>query len=220
MATEYKVVFAGELVAGSDPGTVKANFQKLFKADAERIEKLFSGNRVLIKKNVDESTALKYQATLRKAGGVCSIEPMGEEPQPAAAAPPPASEPTAAPGAAPRRGPGPASTWVLEAPGADLRDPDARRETPPPPDTGDLTLAAVGTQILDEHVRPEPFEADLSAMSMAPPGAELLPEADKPAPFEADLSELSVAPPGAELLPGHKKETPPPPDTGDLELES
>ena len=217
MATEYRVVFAGELVAGSDADTVKANFQKLFKADAQRVEKLFSGNRVLIKKNVDEATALKYQATLRKAGGVCIVEPMDAEQHAAAAPATPTAEPKSKP---PRRSPGPASTWVLEAPGADLRDPDAKRETPPPPDTGDLTLAAVGAPMLDEHAKPAPFEADLSDMSMAPPGTELLPQAPRPQPFEADLSELSVAPPGAELLPGHKKDTPPPPDTGDLELES
>jgi hypothetical protein len=213
MTAEYKVVFAGELIAGADPGAVRANFQKLFKADEKRVEKLFSGSRVVIKKNVDEATAQKYQTTLRKAGGVCSIEPMHEE-QAASAA-----EPAPAPPIASRKSPGPASTWQLEAPGADLRDPDARREVPPPPDTGDLTLANVGSQMLDEHVKPDPFEADLTDISMAPTGAELLPEAPKPQPFEPDLSELSVAPAGSELLPGHKKETPPPPDTGDLELE-
>ncbi|MDH3714695.1 MAG: hypothetical protein OET44_12705 [Gammaproteobacteria bacterium] len=214
MAAEYKVIFAGELVAGADPDAVKANFQKLFKADAKRVDKLFSGNRVLIKKNVDEATAQKYQATLRKAGGVCSIEPMNEEQAVSASGPAPT------PPIAPRKTPGPASTWQLEAPGADLRDPDTKRNVPPPPDTGDLTLANVGAQMLDEHVKPDPFEADLSDISMAPTGTELLPETPKPQPFEPDLSELSVAPAGSELLPGHKKEKPPPPDTGDLELES
>jgi len=215
MTAEYKVIFAGELVAGADPAAVKANFQKLFKADEERIEKLFSGNRVLIKKNVDEATARKYQATLRKAGGVCSIEPMHEE-QAEESPKPPAPPPQVAP----RRSPGPASTWRLEAPGADLRDPDAHHEVPPPPDTGDLTLAAVGAQMLDAHAKPDPFEVDLNDISVAPAGTELLPEAHKAQPFEADLSELSVAPPGSELLPGHKKDKPPPPDTGDLELEN
>jgi hypothetical protein len=213
MTAEYKVIFAGELVAGADPGAVRANFQKLFKADEKRVEKLFSGNRVLIKKNVDEATAQKYQATLRKAGGVCSIEPMHEEPAAGA-------EPAPEPPIASRKSPGPASTWRLEAPGADLRDPGMKHEVPPPPDTGDLTLANVGAQMLDEHAKPDPFEVDLSDMSMAPAGTELLPQTPKPQPFEPDLSELSVAPPGSELLPEHKKEKPPPPDTGDLELES
>ena len=212
MPSEYKVVFAGQLVEGADAAAVKGNFQKLFKADEQRIQKLFSGNRVVIRKNVDQATALKYQATLRKAGGVCSIEPMDEQPGGEAPAPPPAL--------APRKSPGPASTWRLEAPGADLRDPDAQREVPPPPDTGDLTLADLGVDILDVHARSAPFEADLNGLSVAPPGTDLLPEAPKPQPFEADLSELSVAPPGAELVPGPKKAKPPPPDPGDLELEN
>ena len=42
MTAEYKVIFAGELVAGADPGVVKANFQKLFKADGKSTSKNFS----------------------------------------------------------------------------------------------------------------------------------------------------------------------------------
>ena len=34
----YSVIFAGQIVDGADPATVKANLAKLFKVDADRVE--------------------------------------------------------------------------------------------------------------------------------------------------------------------------------------
>ncbi len=64
----YEIVFSAELVAGAQPEKVRANLGKLFNADAERLELLFSGRRLVLKNNLDAATAEKYRATLERAG--------------------------------------------------------------------------------------------------------------------------------------------------------
>lgn len=44
--SRFEIAFSGQLVAGARPEVVKANLAKLFQADAQRIELLFSGRPV------------------------------------------------------------------------------------------------------------------------------------------------------------------------------
>ena len=66
----YNIIFRGEIAEGKDIGEVKKNLASLFKVNDEKIEKLFSGRPVNIKKNVEQSTALKYKAAIEKAGAL------------------------------------------------------------------------------------------------------------------------------------------------------
>ncbi len=238
----YRIVFAGKLVAGADEASVKSSFQRLFKADARRVEALFSGRRVVIKKDVDEPTARKYAAALRKVGAQCEVEAVGEHaPRSPAREMPTRPVSAAAPAPPPES---PPEDWQLAAPGADLREGKVRPAPPPPPDTaglsvapvgadmldahpapapfvadlGELSVAAPGADLLDDHAPPPPFEADLGERSLAPAGAELAEHVDTPA-FEADLADLSLAPTGSDLQPEPRPAPPPPPGTGDLKLE-
>ena len=74
--TRYKVLFSGEVEAGHDVETVKANIAALYKVPAERCESMFSGQLVTIKGNLDYQTAQKYKNTFEKTGAVCRIETM------------------------------------------------------------------------------------------------------------------------------------------------
>ncbi len=69
----FEVVFKGGLVDGFDPDTVKNNIARLFKTDTENLEKLFSGQCYVIKGDLDEQTAQKYQNAMKKAGAICQI---------------------------------------------------------------------------------------------------------------------------------------------------
>jgi Tfp pilus assembly major pilin PilA/TM2 domain-containing membrane protein YozV len=71
----YKILFEGEVVEGVDRETAKSNLQRLFKTSAATVEKLFSGKRVVIKKDISASEAKKYQAALNKAGIQYKTEP-------------------------------------------------------------------------------------------------------------------------------------------------
>ncbi|MBB3103961.1 hypothetical protein [Azomonas macrocytogenes] len=66
--TRYEIAFSGQLLPKVQPEQVKANLMRLFQCDAQRIEALFSGHRVVIKHNLDQESAEKYHAALQRAG--------------------------------------------------------------------------------------------------------------------------------------------------------
>lgn len=64
----YKIVFEGELMPGVALETVKENLAKLFKSDASKIDSLFGGRPVALKRDLEEVEADKYLAALQRAG--------------------------------------------------------------------------------------------------------------------------------------------------------
>jgi len=74
-----KVVFKGEVLIGHDVERVKQNLAKKFKLSSLVIERLFSGEPVVVKKNIERQKALKYREAFRQAGAVCTIEWMDPE---------------------------------------------------------------------------------------------------------------------------------------------
>lgn len=75
-STLYQVTFRGEILDGYTVKQVKGNLGRLFKTDAQQIEKLFRGTPVTIKKGIDAQSALKYQRAFKKAGARCRITQM------------------------------------------------------------------------------------------------------------------------------------------------
>ena len=69
----YNLEFSGQIIPGWDIDEVKANLAKLLKANEEKIYKLFSGDRFLIKKNVDHQTVIKIHNIFKDAGADCTI---------------------------------------------------------------------------------------------------------------------------------------------------
>ena len=72
----YNVVFSGELVDQAAPETARRKLMALFHLDEARVEQLFSGRRIFIKRNLDLDTAARLQDAFRKAGGRALIEPV------------------------------------------------------------------------------------------------------------------------------------------------
>ncbi|NNG14163.1 MAG: hypothetical protein HKM22_03300, partial [Gammaproteobacteria bacterium] len=70
----YQVVFSGRIIDGAELDMVKHNVARVFNLDAERVEKLFCGRRLILKKQIDQATAEKYQTTMQRAGALCEIE--------------------------------------------------------------------------------------------------------------------------------------------------
>jgi len=72
----HKIIFRGEVLDGHDRDTVRIKLGQLFRIeDAARLDSLFSGKAVTIKKSLDEASARKYLAALEKAGALIEIEP-------------------------------------------------------------------------------------------------------------------------------------------------
>ena len=93
MDPQYDIYFAGEVLDGHDPASVRAALGKLFKADEDTLDRLFSGKVLAIKRGCDKATALKYKESMERVGAnpVIRAAKNTAEPTPAQA-PPPAPE--------------------------------------------------------------------------------------------------------------------------------
>jgi hypothetical protein len=73
----YKVIFNGKTVDGCQCKDVKRHLGALLKTDQDKIDRLFSGRWVVIKRDVDYQTALKYLNVFKQAGAICELEGVG-----------------------------------------------------------------------------------------------------------------------------------------------
>jgi len=87
----YEVAFFGQIQEGAELDAVKARISKMFKADEATMTNLFSGKRIVIRKNLSAEAADRYSVAFTKAGAICDLTLM-----PAATAPPVPAEDRAA----------------------------------------------------------------------------------------------------------------------------
>ena len=80
----WSIVFEGQIAVGRSLEEVKRNLAALFKADTGKIERLFAGSRMVIKRNLSYPAALKYKKVLAHLGALCSIERAEKAQQPKA----------------------------------------------------------------------------------------------------------------------------------------
>jgi hypothetical protein len=66
--SQFDIIFRGDIVFGHQLADVKTRLQQLFKADAAKIDALFTGRPVPLKRGLDEASAQKYKEVLIKAG--------------------------------------------------------------------------------------------------------------------------------------------------------
>ena len=65
----FNLSFNGEIQPGFDQGQVKARFGKLFGIDDPvRLERFFTGDTIILRRNLDRKTAAEYYSKLRKLG--------------------------------------------------------------------------------------------------------------------------------------------------------
>jgi hypothetical protein len=188
----FEVAFSGQISDGAEPGEVKAKVAKMFNADDAKLAQLFSGRRVIIKKNIDRATAAKYQTALNRAGAECEICSVGGAP--VAQSAPAAAKAPAAPAAA---------KSASAAPAVEIETGDYGEVAPPPAID---PLGITGDQIED------------LAVSIAPVGSELQSDYQEIAEPEFDLNGLEVAPVGSDIDSAPKKPAPPPPDTSGITM--
>jgi hypothetical protein len=177
----FDIAFSGQISEGADPAEVKARIGKMFNAQGAKLDQLFSGKRIVIKRNVDEATAQKFVSAFLNAGAVCearSTSPAPAEPATPQAAAAPVSAPSSASAPPPDAG-APPSTDPLGVTAEQIGDLGA-------------TLAPVGDELQDEvKAVPEP-QYDLSALEMAPVGSTLSEDQKEPPPPLPDTSGLSL----------------------------
>ncbi|PCJ38441.1 MAG: hypothetical protein COA99_11965, partial [Moraxellaceae bacterium] len=148
----YDIYFRGGIAPGQDMDTVKANLARLFKADDAKITAMFSGRAIVLKKDLEKDTALKYQAAMENAGAKVILR------EKAALATASASAPAAVPSSSPSSNP--SSNKAPTQPQEPVSEQD-----------GSWDIAPVGSDVLTDAERQPVTQADIdtSAFTLAPP---------------------------------------------------
>lgn len=181
--TRFHIVFSGQLVKGSDLATVKANLGRIFKMDPARVEKLFSGQAVVLKKDADQATAMKFRAVMKQAGAECELRPAEEATaSPAPSSPPP--QPSANASVA-------AESQKPVAQSGDLETVGTIR-TGGTGFSGAFSVAEVGAEMDNSDKAPPPPAPDVSHLSMAQAGEVLGQKKEEKTPVVPDISHLSI----------------------------
>ncbi len=226
--SEFDIIFRGDIVFGHQLAEVKLKLQQLFKVDAAKIDALFTGRPVPLKRNLDEATANKYRDVLLKAGAMVEVCSSDKSPANAPAKPvaPVRSQPVVpvAPAYA---------AWTLAPIGADLLPASERPAKPAVvavdtsglslrPAEGnlvdntevqheleavviapDLGLAAVGEDLIgaDEKLELPLVEIELEDWGIAEAGSDLLSAEERPVvvPIAVANSDFGLAPAGSDL---------------------
>lgn len=172
---KYEVIFSGEIAPGAQLQDVRAELGRLFNADAAVLERFFSGRPVVVKRDLDQVSAQKYQLAFNRAGAIVEVRPMVAA---AEAAVFPAVPESA--DAEPVTGNSPEPRDEFMAAFAHVQAPD-------------YGLAAPGADLMQLKPEVPELTLDLSAMSLAPAGSDLeqLPGAEPVA--APDISHLKLA---------------------------
>ena len=192
----FQLVFKGECVPGTDLETARNNARTLFKASLDQVDRMFSGQPVVIRNKLEEVQAEKYRAVLKKHGMVAYVQPMADARPAASAAPQPAPS---APASQPRPEPTPSAPPAEEQrrgvpetePGDRL--PVAGEKVDTILSGSGLSLDPVGVNLTEKTEVEPPMFQHLDEWSLAPAGSDLGVERDLPPPMTPDVSHLSLA---------------------------
>lgn len=227
----FDVYFAGECLKGHDTARVRAALGKLFKAQEQTLERLFSGTEQPIKRGCDKATALNYQRAMTKAGAKPIIRRVspGEATSSRVTPPGETAELTVAPsGTDVLRPEERATVEVPEIPTEHLQlEPPGDRLAPPAPvveelPVPDFELADVGADLGGPSDPTDPALPDITSLTLAPQNHDL---SDCAAPTaaiaEIALDHLDLDDPGTDILSEEERRRPesPPPDTSHISLE-
>ncbi len=163
----FQLVFKGECTPDTDMESARTNARSLFKASLEQVDRMFSGQPVVIRNKLDEPQAQKYRAVLHKHGMVAYVQPMaGAKPVDDAAQ-------------VPVREPGDR----LQVAGDKVDDILAG---------SGLSLDPVGVTLMAHKEVEPPMFQHLDDWTLAPPGSELGVKRDLPSPVVPDVLHLSL----------------------------
>ena len=220
---KFQVVVNGTLTKGAQLDQAKQNIAKLFKTSLDKVEPMFSGKTLAVKKGLDEVTAEKYKAAIVKSGlaaGVIAMETAATQAQSSATATSLDAATLAATGSMMDETPPPAapnidtSQYVMGTVGETL----AEQANVPEPDidTSQFTMGNVGEDVTKHEEIPD-ANIDISAFSMGEVGEDVTEAVEVP-PANIDTSELSMGSVGEDVM-EHEPVPPANIDTSELSLD-
>lgn len=214
---KYNLIFKAELVKSVDLDTAKANLGRLFKISGAKLDALFSGKPITLKKNLDFDAATKYRVAIKKAGARVDLVPvLVSKPTPEPSLKPETTTDAVKPAAtASGKAVFGERVSVLSATPSESPSPASVSTPEPAADTNEhgLGLAPVGTPVLKDGERREvsPIDVDISSMSLRQGGGDILDADEKPrvASPAVESPDYGISPPGEDLLADAEKRTMP-----------
>jgi hypothetical protein len=203
----FEIVFRGDIQFGQNLADVKLKLQQLFKIDAAKIDTLFTGKPVVLKRGLDIASAEKYQDVLTKAGALVELvassasTPIAKPPVSTQEKNPPASTPVE---------PVATTQWTL-APVGSLMMPTSARLAPVTRqfNLSVYSLRPVGGNLVDttESKQAEPELLSIPDYKVADVGVNLIEAGEKmELPIlEIDVEDWGLSEPGAPLLADNEK---------------
>ena len=236
MPEQYRLLYSAEVIEGQHAAVVKKRLQAMLKLDDERMNVLFSGKAVVVKKATDKKTAVRYEEAFKKVGAKLRVEALQavDEPQPASQTQPDAVAdpldvlPSGTDLLAPEERNAPADANIdtshlsvqLSEQGANF-DADQAAAPIQGPNVDHLSLADPGTALgvegvasADQDIEILDIDFDLAEIG-TPLGDEHPPP---PAAIDVDAVDFDVAETGAALDTSKKPVPPQAPDTSHLKL--
>jgi hypothetical protein len=217
---EFDIIFRGDIVFGHQLSDVKMRLQQLFKADAAKVDALFSGRPIPLKRGLDQASAEKYKEALIRAGAQVDIVKAGvtktvSAPVIKSTATPSAVEPLSLAQRIERQA---AAEQEAAEKAALKREQDEREQAArdaaqgivPSANKDSWSLAPVGSYMLpsSEQVIEEPVAIDTSAISLRAAEAGNILDANEqpPAPVATVIApDFDVAEAGADLVRADEK---------------
>ncbi len=213
----FDIIFRGDIMPGHQLADVKKKLAQLFKADEQKINALFTGAAVPLKKNLAKPSAEKYQAVLRQAGADVQISVAGKvtakTPPKRPARPSRVDSPVAS---AKADAPVPERKMTLQERLAQQEQEREQQEAKQQLDVNvdsegsSFTLAPVGADILevkDKSVDPE-VAIDVSQLSLRPQEGNLVDSTElaHETPVVIELTDYGLSELGDDLIQGHERQ--------------
>src|SRR5690625_3353623 len=163
----FDVVFRGDICAGETLAVVRQRLGELFRLDPARLDQLFSGRPVVLRRGLDSVAAERCRTLLEEAGALVQLRATSDQPTAAAVRPEPSAGVDADSTSRTASVAGPSVAPV----GAELLRPEERLPVKAPVLSLDhLSLAEPGSDVLraDERRPFEPRNLDVSHLSLSP----------------------------------------------------
>ncbi|MBF0339225.1 MAG: heavy metal-binding domain-containing protein [Nitrospirae bacterium] len=74
--TRFMLLFYGEIAPDQDINQVKEKVVQVCKVSPQVCDKMFSGRKVILKKDVEYHTAVLHQEAFQRTGALCYVKPM------------------------------------------------------------------------------------------------------------------------------------------------
>ncbi len=102
----YQIMFRGQIAPDTRMEDVKIKLAKLFKTDPAKIERMFSGGAIILKKGLGQQESARYKDLIEKTGALCEVHPETGTDRPKSPAQSVSQAPSPSPAAPEKGGPG------------------------------------------------------------------------------------------------------------------